>query len=123
MNKLQKLMDQKMLIEKLAQLSQEYPELEIIPMFPSEEDSLGDLRGDIGAVYIDRYFTKDGIIYFRHDDWDELLDSLIWDIDNFDKFDEDKKDREITRCEQIICKYPWKSCIVLSINTYKEIKS
>jgi len=122
MNKLNKLMDQKVLIEKLAQLNKEYPELEVIPMFPSEQDSHGELRGEIAAVYIDKYFTKDGTIYFRHDDWDELLDSLIWDIDNFDKLDEDEQAKEITRCEQIICKYPWKSCVALSINTYKEIR-
>lgn len=104
-------------INQLLKLIKENPELKIVPMVDSEisGDDYSYYMGKWGTAEIDECYCTDGRIYFKKDDFEELIDK--WIDDNYEKYprspDELLEERAIAEIDNL----KWIKVIVVHINS------
>ncbi|MFA5557849.1 MAG: hypothetical protein WDA59_00090 [Methanofastidiosum sp.] len=103
-------------IKHLLKLVEENPELEIMPMVDTEivcDDSYNWWAGSWGKAEVEECWFSDERIYFKSQDYDELINDkadLIWN-DN-----QNLEDSELLRkAKEIIDAYDWQKMIVVRI--------
>lgn len=104
-------------INQLLKLIKENPELEIVPMVDSEigGDDYSYYMGEWGTPEIDEYHCSDERIYFKEQDFEELVDEFI---DNNYKEYNDLTDEELEKlAEEKINNLEWVKAIVVHINS------
>jgi len=91
-------------IKQLLQLINENPTLEIVPMVSTDcvlSDDNRSWSASWGNAEIDEYYTNDERIYFKSEDYEELLENL------------DLESQEAAEC--IVDNYKWIKCISVRI--------
>ena len=116
-----KLENQQTNINQLLKLIMKNPTLEIIPMVDSEISGYdyNYYMGEWGTAEIDEYYCSDGRIYFKKDDFEELIDK--WIDDNYEKYpkalDELLEERAIVAIDNL----EWNKAIIVHINSLQLI--
>lgn len=103
-------------INELVKLIKENPELEIVPMVDSEigGDDYSYYMGEWGIAEIDEYYCSDDRIYFKEEDFEDLVDEFI--ENNYKKYN-DLTDEEFEKlAEEKINNLEWIKAIVVHIN-------
>jgi hypothetical protein len=105
-------------IKSLLQLIQENPELEIIPMVDSdiiEDDYYSYWSGSWGKAKLDEYWTSDERIYFKENDFEDLVQEFI--DNNYEDYS-NISDEELEKiAEEKVNGYGWKKAILIYIET------
>lgn len=104
-------------INQLLKLIKENPELEIVPMVDSEIGGYdySYYMGEWGTAEIDEYHCSDERIYFKEQDFEELVDEFI---DNNHEEYNDLTDEELEKlAEEKINNLEWVKAIVVHINS------
>lgn len=104
-------------IKDLLKLIEENPELEILPMVATEcvaSDDFSYWAAEWGRAEVDEYYTSDERIYFKSDDYEELIDEYFDNLDANIKTDEGEYD-EIAK--EYVDNLKWIKAIVVHINS------
>lgn len=104
-------------VNQLLKLIKENPELEIVPMVDSEigGDDYSYYMGEWGTPEIDEYHCSDDRIYFKGQDFDELVERFI---DNNYEYYKHLCDYELQEvAEKEINNLQWIKAIVIHINS------
>lgn len=104
-------------VNKLLKLIKENPELEIVPMVDSEigGHDYSYYTAEWGAAEIDEYHCSDERIYFKEQDFEELVNEFI---DNNHEEYNDLTDEELEKLsEEKINNLGWVKAIVVHINS------
>lgn len=103
-------------VKELLKLIKENPDLKIVPMVDSEicGDDYGYYSGDWGIAELDEYHCSDGRIYFKEQDFEELVDDFIQN--SYEEY-KDLTDEELEKlAERQVNNKPWIKAIVVNIN-------
>ena len=99
-------------VENLLKLIKENPHLKIIPMVyydcVSEDHSYWSASW--GEASVDEYYENDGRIYFKNDDFEELVDKFY--NDGYGSYEGDISEEE---AERLANEVNWAKCIVVYI--------
>lgn len=113
---------QQAFIKELLELIKANPGVEIIPMVATDVvggDDFATWAGRWGNAELTQYYISDERIYFKSDDWDELVNEEIDRLIETDKIilgDYDDTPPEIeAAAEKNIDALPWVECIVVNI--------
>ncbi|HHX60356.1 MAG TPA: hypothetical protein GX707_06415 [Epulopiscium sp.] len=104
-------------IENLLKLIQENPGLEILPMVDSEcvpSDDFSYWMGEWGSAEIDKYYCSDERVYFKGDDFEELVDD--WIDNNYERYPRASDELIEERAAAEIESYDWVKAIIVKIN-------
>lgn len=104
-------------VNELLKLIKENPELEIVPMVDSEigGDDYSYYMAGWGTAEIDEYHCSDERIYFKEQDFEELVDKFI--DNNYEEYN-DLTDEELEKlAEEKINNLEWVKAIVVHINS------
>lgn len=111
-----KIEKQKSSINKLIGLVKANPELEIIPMVSTDvvsNDSFSYWMGEWGEAELDEYYCSEERIYFKSEDFDELVGE---EIDLIDLSFSNISDEEIRKLAiDKVNSFKWIKAIVVSI--------
>lgn len=115
---MKKIKQQQENIKNLLQLIKENPEVEIKPMVDSEviaDDCCNYWCGSWGNAKLDEYWVSDERIYFKENDFEDLVQEFI---DNNYKDYLNLTDEELEEiAEKKVNSYEWKKAILVYIET------
>jgi len=102
-------------ITNLLKLISENPDLEILPMVDSEigNEDYSRTLGEWGTAEVDYYYCSDERIYFKSDDFDELVEGYI--DNNFEV--EHVSDEIVETAQNTVNSYEWTKAIIVNINS------
>lgn len=103
-------------IKELISLIQKNPTLEIMPMVSSEcipSDDWGYWAADWGKAKVDEYFVDRERIYFKEQDYDELIEQFI--DNNYDGHPNLTGEELEKMAENEVNSYEWTKVIVVYI--------
>ena len=105
-------------IKNLLQLIKKNPELEIKPMVNSDvvaDDCCSYWSGSWGESKLDEYWTSDERIYFKENDFEDLVQEFI--DNNYENYSS-LTDEELEKvAEEKVNQYEWKKAILVYIET------
>lgn len=104
-------------IEKLLELIKENPELEILPMVDSEcvqGEDFAYWMGEWGEAEVDEYFHLDERVYFKSEDYEEMVDTMIGNLD--DDFPNMPDDEIEKLAKNMVDNEAWTKAIIVRIN-------
>lgn len=105
-------------IKQLLKLIKDNPELEILPMVDCEcvpNDDFAYWMGEWGVAEVDHYYCRDERVYFKNDDFEELVDN--WIECNYEKYPRSNNELLEERAMTEIESYNWVKAIVVKINS------
>lgn len=105
-------------VNELLKLIKENPELEIVPMVDSEcvqGDDFSYWMAGWGTANIDEYHCSDERIYFKEDDFEELVDDFI--DNNYELYGNLGDDKLIELAEKEVSNLEWVKAIVVHVNS------
>lgn len=111
---------QKENVNHLLQLIKDNPDLEILPMVSTDiiaSDDFNSWMGQWGSAEIDEYYCSDERIYFKSEDFDELVDEFM-DNNYLELEYKNLTDEEFEKvANDAVDKYEWVKAIVVHIVT------
>jgi len=111
---------QQEIIIKLLQLINENPKLPIVPMVDLEvccSEDYSYWMGSWGEARIDHYWSDDERIYFKENDFEDLVQQIIDNDNNYDDdFEKLSYEEKEKLANEIVEEYDWVKCITVSID-------
>jgi hypothetical protein len=105
-------------IKNLLQLIKENPELEIKPMVDSDviaDDCYSYWSGSWGESKLDEYWVSDERIYFKENDFEDLVQEFIdTNYNDYPNFSDEELEKI---AEEKVNNYEWKKVILVYIET------
>lgn len=107
-------------IKELVELIEKHPDRKVIAMVEFEvvgSDDYYRWLGRIGKIKLEEIYQSDERIYYKSNDWEELLEEIQDNI-YIDKREDGITDDELERlAEEEIDKLEWQKVIVVNIDT------
>jgi hypothetical protein len=99
-------------IDNLLKLIKENPDLKIIPMvhYDCVEDGGGYWSARWGEASVDEYYEDDGRIYFKNNDFEDVVNKFY--EDGYGTYEDDITEEE---AEKLVNEVDWVKCIVVYI--------
>jgi len=110
--------NQKENIKKLIELTQKYPELEIVPMvdMDGQGDNCGYWTAKWGEPSVDYVYYSEERVYFKNDDSEELADEY-WDENCKENMSAEELEQLEINTDNYVESLNWKQVIAININS------
>jgi hypothetical protein len=106
-------------IENLLKLIKENPDLKIVPMVDLDVCSSDDYQqwmGRWGEANIDYYWCDDERIYFKENDFEDLVEEILDSDNNYDgDFEKLSANEKEKMAKKLVEEYEWIKCITINI--------
>lgn len=106
-------------IKELVELIEKHPDRKVIAMVKFEvvgSDDFSRWLGHIGKIGLEEIYYSDERVYYKSNDWDELLEEIQDNI-YIDKREYGITDEELERlAEEEINKLEWQKVIIINID-------